>query len=293
MIPKEWLKRIRRIEIKSRLISEQLMGGASGSIFKGRGIDFEDVREYVPGDDVRRIDWNVSGRMRKTFVKRFIEERELMVILMVDMSHSGHFGTAGRTKRELAAEIAGALAFSAVRDSDRVGLLLFTDRVELYLPARKTRQHVFRLIRDMLYHEVRGEGTSIRNALRFFNRVVQRPAIVFVISDFLDEGYERALKAANQRHDVIAVKLLDPRELTLPDVGLARLQDAETGEVMEVDTSDPGLRATYERAARAREEALLDFFRRARIGSVELRTDRPYRQPLRVFFEHHLRSKVA
>jgi uncharacterized protein (DUF58 family) len=293
MIPREWLKRIRRMEIKSRLVSEQLMGGATASIFKGRGIDFEDVREYVPGDDVRRIDWNVSGRMRKTYVKRFIEERELMIMLLVDMSASGHFGTAGRTKRELAAELAGALAFSAVRDGDRVGLLLFTDRVEHYLPPRKTRQHVFRVIRDLLYHEVSGPGTSIRNALRFLNHVVHRPAIVFLISDFMDEGYERLLKAANRRHDLIAIKLLDPRELALPDVGAALLQDAESGEVIEVDTANPELRAAYERAAAERETTLLEFFRGARIGSLELRTDRPYHRPLRVFFERHYRSKVA
>ena len=293
MIPKEWLKRIRRVEIKSKLISEQLMAGASGSIFKGRGIDFEAVREYMPGDDVRRIDWNVSGRMRKTFVKQFIEERELMVMLMVDMSHSGHFGTAGRTKRELAAELAGAIAFSAVRDCDRVGLILFTDHVEHYVPPRKTRQHVFRLIRDLLYHEVRGEGTSIKNGIKFLNHVVHRPAIIFCISDFIDEGYERLLKAANQRHDVIAIKLLDPRELTLPDVGRALLQDSETGEVMEVDTGDPGLRAAYETQALARQEALHDFFHKAKIASLEVRTDRPYYRPLRVFFEQHSRSKVA
>ncbi|MBI5384265.1 MAG: DUF58 domain-containing protein [Verrucomicrobia bacterium] len=293
MIPKEWLKRIRRVEIKSKLISEQLMAGASASIFKGRGIDFQDVREYVPGDDVRRIDWNVSGRMRKTFVKQFIEERELMVMLLVDMSHSGHFGTAGRTKRELAAELAGAIAFSAVRDCDRVGLILFTDHVEHYIAPRKTRQHVFRLIRDLLYHEVQGQGTSIKTALKFLNHVVHRPAIVFLISDFLDEGYERLLKAANQRHDVIALKLLDPRELSLPDVGLALVRDAETGEVMEIDTGDPGLRAAYEQQAQERETALLDYFRRSKIASLAVRTDRPYYRPLRVFFERHSRSKVA
>jgi uncharacterized protein (DUF58 family) len=293
MIPKEWLKRIRRVEIKSRLISEQLMAGASASIFKGRGIDFEDVREYVPGDDVRRIDWNVSARMRKTFIKRFIEERELMIMLLVDMSHSGHFGTAGRTKRELAAEIAGTIAFSAVRDCDRVGMLLFTDRVERYVPPRKTRQHVFRLIRDLLYHEVEGQGTSIKNALKYLNHVVHRPTIVFLISDFLDEGYERALKAANRKHDVIAIKLLDPRELTLPDVGAALLQDSETGEVLEVDTSDPELRALYERQALERQAALQDYLHRAQIGSLEVRTDRPYYRALRVFFEQHSRSKVA
>lgn len=293
MIPKEWLKRIRRVEIKSRLISEQLMAGASASIFKGRGIDFEDVREYVPGDDVRRIDWNVSARMRKTFVKRFIEERELMIMLMVDMSHSGHFGTAGRTKRELAAEIAGTIAFSAVRDCDRVGMLLFTDHVEHYVPPRKTRQHVFRLIRDLLYHEVEGQGTSIKNALKYLNHVVHRPTIVFLISDFLDEGYERALKAANRKHDIIAIKLLDPRELLLPDVGAALLQDSETGELLEVDTSDPKLRVAYERQALERQAALQDYLHRAQIGSLEVRTDRPYYRALRVFFEHHSRSKVA
>ena len=293
MIPREWLKRIRRVEIKSRLISEQLMAGQAGSIFKGRGIDFEDVREYVPGDDVRRIDWNVSGRMRKTFVKRFIEERELMILLLVDMSPSGHFGTTGRTKREMAAELAGALAFSAIRDSDRVGLVLFTDRVEHYLPPRKSRQHVFRVIRDLLYHEVVGQGTSIKKALGFLNRVVHRPAIVFLISDFLDAGYERALKAANQRHDVIAIKLIDPRERVLPDVGLAMLQDAESGEVLEIDTSDPGLRRAYEQQAVERQESLQAFFQEAGIGSLDVRTDRPFHRPLRVFMAQHARSKVA
>ena len=247
----------------------------------------------IPKEWLRRIDWNVSGRMRKTFVKQFIEERELMVMLMVDMSHSGHFGTAGRTKRELAAELAGAIAFSAVRDCDRVGLMLFTDHVEHYVPARKTRQHVFRLIRDLLYHEVRGEGTSIKNAIKFLNHVVHRPAIIFCISDFIDDGYERLLKAANQRHDVIAIKLLDPRELTLPNVGRALLQDSETGEVMEVDTGDPDLRSAYETQALARQESLHDFFHKAKIASLEVRTDRPYYRPLRVFFEQHSRSKVA
>jgi uncharacterized protein (DUF58 family) len=293
MIPKEWLKRIRRVEIKSRLISEQLMAGQSASLFKGRGIDFEDVREYIPGDDVRRIDWNVSGRMRKTFVKRFIEERELMIMLLVDMSPSGHFGTSGRTKREISAELAGALAFSAIRDSDRVGLILFTDEIEHYLPPRKTRQHVFRLIRDLLYREVKGQGTSIRKALRFLNHVVHRPAIVFLISDFLDEGYERSLKAANQKHDVIALRLVDPRDLTLPDVGLALLQDAETGEIMEVNTGDTDLRRTYEQRATERQETLRELFRRAKIGALDVRTDRPSYRSLRVFLDHHAASKVA
>ncbi len=293
MIPKDWLKRIRRVEVKSRLISEQMMAGLSGSIFKGRGIDFEDVREYAPGDDVRRIDWNVTARQRKPFIKRFIEERELVILLLVDMSNSGHFGTTGRTKRELAAELAGALAFSAIRDSDRVGLVMFTDEVETFHPPRKSRQHVLRLIRDLLYRPIERDGTSIKNALAFVNRVVHRPAVVFIISDFIDEGYERMLKAANQRHDVIAVKMLDPRELTLPDVGVAALQDAETGEVLEIDTSDPELRSAFEKQASARQLALKEFFHRAKIGHLELRTDRPYQKKLRTFFEQRSRAKIA
>lgn len=293
MISKDWLKRIRRVEVKSRLISEQLMAGLSGSIFKGRGIDFEDVREYMPGDDVRRIDWNVSARQRKPYVKRFIEERELVILLVVDMSSSGHFGTAGRTKRELAAELAGALAFSAIRDSDRVGLVMFTDEVEAYHPPRKTRQHVLRLIRDLLYRPIERDGTSIKNALAFLNRVVHRPAVIFLISDFLDEGYERLLKATNQRHDVIALKMLDPRELDLPDVGVAALRDSETGEVLEVDTSDPSVRDAFAQQATARQLSFKDFLHKSKIGHLEVRTDRPYHKRLRTFFEHRARSRIA
>jgi uncharacterized protein (DUF58 family) len=290
MIPKDWLKRIRRVEVKSRLISEQLMAGLSGSIFKGRGIDFEDVREYAPGDDVRRIDWNVSARHRKPFVKRFIEERELVILLLVDMSGSGHFGTVGRTKRELAAELAGALAFSAIRDSDRVGLVMFTDEVEAYHPPRKTRQHVLRLIRDLLYRPIERDGTSIKNALAFVNRVIHRPAVIFLISDFLDEGYERLLKATNQRHDVIALKMLDPRELELPDVGLAALRDAETGEVIEVDTSDAVVRKAFARQAAERQTGFRELLHKAKIGHLEVRTDRPYHKSLRTFFEQRARA---
>lgn len=293
MIPKDWLKRIRRVEIKSRLISEQLMAGLSGSIFKGRGIDFEDVREYSPGDDVRRIDWNVSARQRKPYVKRFIEERELVILLLVDMSSSGHFGTVGRTKREVAAELAGALAFSAIRDSDRVGLVMFTDNVEVYHPPRKSRQHVLRLIRDLLYRPIKHDGTSIKNALAFVNRVIHRPAVIFLISDFIDEGYERLLKAANQRHDVIAVKMLDPRELELPDVGIAALQDSETGDVMEVDTSDPKIRAAFAEQAAGRQVSFKEFLHRAKIGHLEVRTDRPYQKRLRTFFEQRARARIA
>lgn len=293
MIPTDWLKRIRRVEIKSRLVSAQLMAGQAASIFKGRGMDFEEVREYVPGDDVRRIDWNVSGRLRKPYIRRYVEERELAILLLVDLSPSGHFGTTGRTKRELAAEVVGALAFSAIRDNDRVGLILFTDEVEHFIPPRKTRQHILRLVRDLLYHPVRGQGTSLKNALAFLGRVVHRPAVVFLISDFLDDGYQRLLKAVNQRHDVVAIKLLDPREVSLPEVGVVALQDAETGDWLELDTGDAEVRRGYERATEARRVALREFFLRARIGCVELRTDQPYPARLQAFFAHRLRSRIA
>jgi uncharacterized protein (DUF58 family) len=293
MIPQAWLKRIRRVQIKSRLVSEQIMAGNTTSIFRGRGLDFAEVREYVPGDDVRRIDWNVTGRMRKPFVRRYVEERELLIMLLVDMSGSGDFGTTGRTKRELAAELAGALAFSALRDNDRVGLVLFTDTVERYLPPRRSRQHVLRLIRDLLYHPVRGLGTSLNTALAFLQRVVHRPAVVFLVSDFLDEGYERQLKAANQRHDVIAIKLVDPRELALPDVGGAMLQDPETGDVLEVNTADPALRAAYARALAERAAASKRFFGQSKIGLLELMAGQPYQRRLQSFFEQRSRTKVA
>jgi uncharacterized protein (DUF58 family) len=231
--------------------------------------------------------------MRRPFIRRYIEERELAIVLMVDLSESGHFGTAGRTKRELAAEIAGALAFSAIRNSDRVGLILFTETVERYVPPRKTRQHTLRLIRDLLYHSRQHRGTSVRNALAFLGRVIHRPAVVFLISDFLDDGYQRLLKAANRKHDIMALRVVDPRELSLPNVGVVALQDAEKGDWLELDTGDPDVRAAYERAARERGAALREFFLRAGIGSLELRTDQPYAARLQAFFAHRLRSRIA
>lgn len=287
------VKRLRRVEVRSRLVSQELMAGQCDSIFKGRGMDFVDVREYAPGDDVRRIDWNVSARLRKTFIKRHVEERELTVLLLVDLSASGHFGTSGQTKRELAAELAGTLALSAIRNNDRVGLVLFTGEVEHYLPPRKTRQHVQRLLRDLLTHTPRHGGTSVGKALEFAARVTHRPALVFVLSDFHDAGYESALKSANQRHDVLAVQLIDPREQHIPDVGLALVEDAETGEALEVDTGDPAVRAAFENAAGQRQEKLREFFRQSRIAHLELLTDKPWPNPLRTFLSLQARRRVA
>jgi uncharacterized protein (DUF58 family) len=293
MVPTDYLKRLRHVEVRSRLVSQELMSGQCDSIFKGRGMDFVDVREYTPGDDVRRIDWNVSARLRKTFIKRHVEERELTVVLLVDLSASGHFGTSGLTKRELAAELAGTLAMSAIRNNDRVGLILFTGEVEHYLPPRKTRQHVQRLLRDLLTHTPRGNGTSVSKALEFAARVTHRPALMFLLSDFHDAGYESALKSANQRHDLLAVQMIDPREQHIPDVGLAIVEDAETGEALEVDTGDPAVRAAFEQAAVQRQENLREFFRRSRIGHLEIVTDKPWANPLRTFLTLQSRRRVA
>jgi uncharacterized protein (DUF58 family) len=288
--------RLRRVEVRSRLISQELMAGQSNSIFKGRGMEFVDVREYAPGDDVRRIDWNVSARLRKTYIKRLIEERELTVLLLVDLSASGHFGTSGATKREIAAELAGTIALSAIRNADRVGLILFTSEVEHYLAPGKTRKHVQRLIRNLLTHTPQNEGTHIGAALTFAARVTHRPALIFLISDLHDETFASALKTTNQRHDVLVLQTIDPRESLLPDVGLALVRDAESGEVMEVNTSDPEVRMAYRRAALNRQIETRQFFQRARIGHLEVQMGeeaRPWPNALRTFLAQHARRRVA
>jgi len=292
----DFQSQLRRVEVRSRLVSQELMAGQSDSIFKGRGMEFVDVREYSPGDDVRRIDWNVSARMRKTYIKRLVEERELTVLLLVDLSASGHFGTTGETKRELAAQLAGTLAFSAIRNADRVGLILFTSEVEHYVPPRKTRKHVQRLLNDLLQHTPKNEGTNIASALSFAARITHRPALIFIVSDFQDANYEQALKAANQRHDVLALQVTDPREEILPDVGWAIVRDAETGEAMEVDTSDPEVRMAYRLAAKNRQTQVRQFFSTARIGHLEVRAgdaERPWARALRTFLSQQARRRVA
>jgi len=306
MLPPDYLKRLRQVEVRARLVSEQLMGGRITSVFKGRGMDFADVREYVPGDDVRRIDWNVTARLRKPFIKRHIEERELVVMLLVDASASGHFGTAAEeviqsgqgtgTKRELAAVLAGALAFSAIRDGDRVGMLMFTDRIERYVPPRKTRAHVTRLLHELLYTEPKSGGTSLTTALHYLNNLLHRRALVFVLSDFhdpADESWQRAMAATNQRHEVIALRTVDQRELELPNIGLALVQDAETGEVLELDTSDPEVRAGWAALGERRQQDLIATFRRGRVPELEVRTDQPWPQRLQKFLDYSAKRRVA
>ena len=287
------LNRLRHVEVRSRMISQELMAGQSDSIFKGRGMEFVDVREYSPGDDVRRIDWNVSARMRKTYIKRLVEERELTVLLLVDVSASENFGTAAITKRDLAAELAGTLAFSAIRNADRIGLVLFTSEVEHYLPPRKTRKHVQRLLRDLVTHQPKNSGTNIQKALTFAARITHRPALFFLLSDLQDQNYEAQIKAINQRHDLLVLQIRDEREELLPDVGLALVRDSESGDLLEVDTSDPEVRMAYRQAAKNRQTELRGFFKQSRVAHLELATDKPWPNRLRTFLTQHSLRRVA
>ena len=291
MIPRSYLRKIRQIEVRTNRLAQELLAGAYHSVFKGRGMDFEDVREYQLGDDVRTIDWNVSSRTGVTHIKKYREERELSMAILVDVSASGIIGTGGQSKRDLAAEIASVLAFSATRNSDRVGLVLFTDQIEQYIPARKGRSHVFRLIREILFFEPKNTGTSCEKALHFINHVFPRRAIVFLISDFIDEGYEKALKVTNHKHDVIAIQISDPSESTLPKAGWVTMEDAETGELVEINTNDPKVVEAYEKAAAERRERQRKMLQRAGLDSIEAETDKPYLIELKKFFERRIMKR--
>jgi uncharacterized protein (DUF58 family) len=276
----ELLARIRRIEIRARRLVASRMLGEYHSVFRGRGIEFSEVRPYEPGDDVRAIDWNVTARMGAPYIKKYVEERELTVMLVVDVSASSAFTTTGTSKRELAAEVAATLAFSAAANNDRVGLIAFAEGVEEYIPPAKDRRHVLRIIRELLYLEPQTRGTNIAAALAYLARVTRRRAIVFVLSDFFDEGYEKQLRAAAARHEIVAITLSDPRESELRDVGLLDLADAETGARVVVDTSDRATRETYAwRATEARARRRRSFAA-AGVEEIDLRTDKPYVGPL-------------
>src|SRR6266545_2398620 len=260
------------------------LSGEYRSVFKGTGIAFEEVREYQPGDDIRAIDWNVTARMGHPFIKRFVEERELTVVLLIDCSGSNQFGTRLQQKREVAAELAAVLAFSAISNNDRVGLVGFTDKVERFVPPRKGTRHVLRLIRDVLFFQPQGRRTSIREGLDYVNRVLHRRAIIFLMSDFLDSGYERAFKHTGRRHDLIAVPIADPREEELPAVGLVQLEDAETGAHFLLDTSSREVRTAYAEAARQRREQLRRLAKSARVDLIEVSTDGGHLDALIRFF---------
>jgi uncharacterized protein (DUF58 family) len=292
MNPREVIRRVRRLEIRTRRLVEESLAGSYHSVFRGRGMEFSEVREYVPGDDVRNIDWNVSARMGHPFVKKFTEERELTVVLMVDASGSEHFGTGPSTKMQMSAEISALLAFSAIRNNDRVGLLLFTDRTELFLPPRKGREHALRVLREVLTIEPVGRGTRIVQALEYLQRVVTKRAVVFLVSDFQDEGYERTLRVAAQKHDVVAISVSDPRECQLPDVGLVGVRDPETGELGVIDAGSARVRQRYVELAERARTVIRDTLRRTGIDLLELSTGEPYELPLVRFFHERARRAM-
>jgi uncharacterized protein (DUF58 family) len=296
-VPREVLRQVRLIELRTRGTVNSLFSGEYHSAFKGQGMEFAEVREYDPGDDIRTIDWNVTARMGHPFVKKHVEERELTVMLLVDLSGSEQFGTRGRLKAELAAELAAVLALSAIRNNDRVGLLIFTDRVEHVVPPKKGRRHVLRLIRDLLAFRPAGRGTDIATALDYAARMLRHRSILFVLSDFQvhrddapDEEasafdrFHRTLKLVSNRHDVVAVRLVDASEETLPDAGLLVLRDPETGEEVVLDTRRTDVRSRYDARADAEARALRTIFRRLAVDEIELRTDESYVRPLLAFF---------
>jgi uncharacterized protein (DUF58 family) len=292
---------MRELEIRTRRMVDDSMAGAYHSVFKGRGMDFDEVREYSPGDEVRTIDWNVTARAGRAFVKKFTEERELTIFLVVDISASGNFGSGELAKRDLAAEVASVLAFSAIRNSDKVGLILYTDRIERYLPPKKGRRHVLRVVRDILYHEPQGVGTDTVKTLDAVNNLLHRRAVVFLISDFETSGGDpevaraqlrRAVRQTNRRHDLIALHIEDPREKELPNVGIIALEDAETGEIIELDTARAEVRKRFNELSLERTLRLRSDLRAEGVDTVQLRTDKPYIPPLQRFFKSRGRPRV-
>lgn len=284
MNTKEILKKIRRIEISTNRLVNNIFAGEYESVFKGQGMEFEEVREYQPGDEIRTIDWNVTARMGQPYIKKYIEERELVMMLLVDMSASADFGTHQQTKAEIAAEISALLAFSAIKNSDKVGLICFTDDVELFVPPRKGVKHVLRVVREILYFAPQQRGTNISAALEYIDRVIRRRSVVFLISDFRDRGYGKRLQVTSKRHDLIAITLQDLREEVLPNVGLIELEDAETGEVVVLDTRDARAREVYRQLNSRVVEERRKFFESNKIDNIEIRTEQSYIEPLIRFF---------
>jgi uncharacterized protein (DUF58 family) len=311
MIPREILKKIRQIELRTNRIVTETLAGQYHSVFKGQGMNFDEVREYQPGDDVRAIDWNVTARMNHPFIKKFVEERELTLMLVVDVSGSGLFGSRAQSKRELAAEIASVLAFSAIRNNDKIGLLLFTDEVEKFIPPRKGRSHVLRVIREVLFFEPKRRRTDLVQALEFMGRVLPHRAIAVVISDFitppqraaavspatrpqnpLPPELQTALRIANRKHDVVAVQITDRYELELPALGRLILEDAETGEIVEINTGHASSRDAFALRQEKQRNDLARQFRSSGVDTIQLRTDEPYSAALGKFFENREKRRL-
>ncbi len=296
-VTREILKKVRQVELRTRRLVTDALAGEYHSVFKGRGMDFDEVREYSPGDEVRLIDWNVTARTGVPFIKKLREERELTILLAVDVSASGHFGSQSQSKQELAAEVASVLAFSAIRNRDKVGLLLFTDEVEQYIPPTKGRSHVLRVIREILFHTPQRLGTDVADALDFINDVQSRRAVVFVISDFIEttSAFERLrhqLQMTNKRHDLVLIHLRDKREEELPSLGLITLEDPETGEVMVVDTSSRKVREEFTALSKSRLDQFRRAARQAGVDSLELRTGEPYSHALYTFFKNRASRRL-
>jgi uncharacterized protein (DUF58 family) len=289
MIPREILKQVRRIEISTRGLVNEVLSGEYHSAFKGRGMSFAEVREYQYGDDIRNIDWNVTARAGAPFVKVFEEERELTVMLVVDVSASGDFGTRQRFKAEVAVEVCALLAFSAIKNNDKVGLIIFSDHVEKFVPPRKGRRHVLRVLRELLYHEPEGRGTDITLALEYLTHIQRKRAVTFLVSDFRDEGFEKALSVAGRRHDLVAVRVGDAREDELPSVGMVELEDPESGERVVVNTSKESFRSAFRSVNAARRATVDRALRRSKVDVIDIMTGEPYVKPLMRFFQGRLR----
>lgn len=292
MLPRDLLKKLRRIEILTARAANAQLAGAYHSVFKGIGIAFSEVRQYYPGDDVRRIDWNVTARMDEAYVKLFVEEREMTVMLLVDASGSGRFGTREQSKREVAAEVAALLAFSAIKNNDQVGLIIFTDQVERFVPPKKGKKHVLRVITEILTFEPRSRGTDVKAGLDFLGRVARRRSVAFLVSDFIAprSSYEQALRVSQRRHDLVPVTLTDPMEEALPKLGYVTFEDVETGELVEFDTFGEDAARYAERVQRARAERE-QLFRRLKMDFVNIRTDAPYLEPIVAFFRARARRQ--
>ena len=285
MLPKEVIQKIRRIHITTSRLVTDFLSGQYESVFKGRGMEFDEVREYQPGDEIRSIDWNVTARMGHPFIKKYVEERQLTVMILLDASASSYFGTQKRLKSELAAEISAVLAFAAVKHNDRVGLIIFTDKIEKFIPPRKGQQHVLRVIREALYFKPKSKGTNIEDALKYLDGVTTRRAVTFIISDFFAKDFKKPLSVANKRHDCIAITITDPRETELPRSGIVELTDAETGQFMLVDTSSDKVRRTYAAKSAAKMEERTRMFGSIGVDHIDISTDRPYIDALIKFFK--------
>jgi uncharacterized protein (DUF58 family) len=289
MIPQELIKKIRQIQIYTSRAVDASFAGQYESVFKGRGMQFDEVREYTPGDDIRTIDWNVTARTGRPYIKRYVEEREMTVMFAVDLSASGDFGTVNKAKNELAAEFCAVLAFAAAKNNDKVGLLIFTDQIELYIPPKKGISHMLRLVRELLYFKMPKRKTNIGEALDYLGKVIRKKATMFLVSDFIEADFKRPLSLLNKRHDVIAVTVRDKAEISLPGIGLIEFADAETGEIILIDTSSRKFRNQYSNTAALRFDELKNMLRTINVDCISISTDKPYIQDLVRFF--HMRHK--